>query len=67
MEKSGWKTVDLTTAKIHAHSKVEWVDNYGRKQSGKVKQLMGDYISIMGEDGSTHILQSSLVKKRIVI
>jgi hypothetical protein len=65
MEKNSWKTVDLVTAKLHAHSKVEWVDNYGRTKTGKIKQIISDYVSIVGDDGSTHILQAALVKKRL--
>jgi hypothetical protein len=65
MEKNSWKTISVKTAKLHAHSKVEWVDNYGRTQLGKVKQIISDYVSITGDDGFTYVVKESKVKKRI--
>lgn len=66
MEKNSWTTVDkAVTAKLYAHSKVEWEDNYGKTQSGKVKQIISDYVSIVGDDGSTYIMRTSQVRKKI--
>ena len=66
MKKNSWTTVDdAITAKLYAHNKVEWEDNYGKTKSGKVKQIISDYVSIIGDDGSTHILRTSQVRKKI--
>jgi len=67
MEKSGWKSIFLKTetAKLYARNKVAWTDNAGYEKSGIVSLIMGDYVSVKGNDGTTYVVGYNKLKKKI--